>query len=223
MDESAADPRADRKPLASRPAPAAVQPRSWPVLARIADVARSETTLQLRIPQSAKPAYRVDAPHVYAPNLSPPLARPPAKPPHRPGTQRPATSHTSESDTAGDAAKVRLPESVPLPIRITVDAWRLVHPHRELIQFTAMVVLMVVGGMSMVLLMGDRLQPVETSPAPSTPAPPLPPPPTTRSLPKPALSRSTSITRSRPQPSPTPTRHPPRQPRRGPWCRNRGP
>jgi hypothetical protein len=48
--------------------------------------------------------------------------------------------------------------SVPLPIRLTVQAWRLIQPYQSLIRFAAMLALMGAGGMSMMLIMGDGLR-----------------------------------------------------------------
>jgi hypothetical protein len=60
--------------------------------------------------------------------------------------------------------------AVPLPIQIAVGAWQLIQPYGAVIRFAAMLALMAAGGMSMVMMMGERLEPVDESPRASTTA-----------------------------------------------------
>ncbi len=46
-----------------------------------------------------------------------------------------------------------------MPIRVAIEAWQIILPHRELIRFAAMLALMAAGGMSAALMMGDRFLP----------------------------------------------------------------
>ena len=173
MDEPAAGPPAHSRARHADQSPATSAERSWPVLARIADVSRSEPLIPAD-PRAAQPSYRVDSAHEYAaaqdlaaakeyaPSLSPALPKPPVAPPRRPGAQRPARSEEPQTTRPLDNA--------PMPIKLTVGAWKKVEPHRELIRFTALATLIIVAGMSVVLSMSSQPEQVETPYAATTTA-----------------------------------------------------
>jgi hypothetical protein len=166
LDEPAAGPLTDRAAPRRTQSSSAEPQQTWPVLARIADVAKSSEQETSHEPLSSRSTYRLDAPHAAAPSPShvtpPPQARPlPRSDPNRP------TATASATDAQ---RQLRALQAVPLPIRITVEAWRIIQPHRELIRFAAMLTLMAAGGMSMVMMMGERFAPVDvpTRPAATT-------------------------------------------------------
>lgn len=173
MDEPAAGPPTHSRAHHADSSPATASDRHWPVLARIADVSRSEPLVSID-PRATQPSYRVDSAHEYAaaqdvaaakeyaPSLSPALPKPPAATPRRPGSKRPATSEEPQTTRPLDNA--------PMPIKLTVGAWKKVEPHRELIRFTALATLIVVAGMSVVLSMGSQPDQVETPHAATTTA-----------------------------------------------------
>jgi hypothetical protein len=147
------------KPLADRGAPRAAHARSaaheptptWPILARIAEVAENDPTIAASdstlSQASSRVSYRVDAPHAAA---SPIHTSPPARPLQRSGASEASTDATERQERALAIA--------PLPIRLTVQAWRLMQPYLGIIRFAAMLALMAIGGTSMTLMMGGFLR-----------------------------------------------------------------
>jgi len=132
------------------------------VLARIAELNRSDEQQAASAPASSAANYRVDAPHSYATSPSHAAPLPEAKPLHRPGTSHPVPSerpHVPDTTTHKPQTKPRAVQSVPLPLRAAVETWQVVQPHRALIRFAATLALMVAGGMSMALIMRQRIEP----------------------------------------------------------------
>lgn len=172
MDTPAADPPAHSRAPHADQSSAHSAGHNWPVLARIADVSRSEPIIASDA-RATQPSYRVDSAHEYAaaqelaaakeyaPSLSPPLPKPPASTPRRPGSTRPASSEEPQT---------RPLDNAPMPIKLTVGAWKKAEPHRELIRFTALATLIVVAGMSVVLSMGSQPEQVDTPHAATTTA-----------------------------------------------------
>jgi hypothetical protein len=148
-------------PLADRPAPS-----RWPVLARIAVVrALSERELAREVPP-APASHRVDPPHVVAPPplratpsplqvAAPVTARPAEKPAREP--QQPASRSVPPTPAAQPADRA-LP-AAPLAVRVATEAWQAAEPHRAILRFAAMLALMAAGGMSMAMLMHERVAP----------------------------------------------------------------
>lgn len=172
MDTPAADPPAHFRAQHADQSSTTSAGHNWPVLARIADVSRTEPLIPAD-PRATQPSYRVDSAHEYAaaqelaaakeyaPSLSPPLPKPPASTPRRPGSTRPA---------ANEEPQTRPLDNAPMSIKLTVGAWKKAEPHRELIRFTALATLIVVAGMSVVLSMGSQPEQVDAPHAATTTA-----------------------------------------------------
>ncbi len=152
-DDATAKPPADRGcRLAREPAPA------WPILARIAEIAESRPSTA----PSESPSYRVDSPHAAAPPIhTSPTTRP---------LQRSGASPTHADTTDATEYQDRVLAFAPLPIRLTVQAWRLMQPYLGIIRFAAMLALMAIGGTSMTLMLGGFWHHADPPPNSSTTA-----------------------------------------------------
>jgi hypothetical protein len=157
MDDTTAPPLADRgAPRAAAANLAIDEPApAWPILARFAEIAELDPPTA----KSETPSYRVDAPHAAAPPVH---STPQVKPLQRSGESKPS------ADTA--ERQERVLAFAPLPIRLTVQAWRLMQPYLGIIRFAAMLILMAIGGTSMSLMMGGFWHPAATPPSPNTTA-----------------------------------------------------
>jgi hypothetical protein len=150
LDDTTAKPLADRgAPRAAHARSAALEPTpAWPILARIAEVAESDPTIAASdSTSSAQVSYRVDSPHAAAPPIH---TSPPARPLPRSGASEVSTDVTERQE--------RVLAIAPLPIRLTIQAWRLMQPYLGIIRFAAMLALMAIGGTSMTLMMGGFLR-----------------------------------------------------------------
>ena len=123
---------------------------TWPILARIAEIAEQDPPTAT----SDAKSYRVDSPHA--------AAMPPARPLQRSGTSEPGNPEQG-TDTA--ERQERVLAFAPLPIRLTVQAWRRMQPYLGIIRFAAMLALMAIGGTSMTLMMGGFWHPADAPPS----------------------------------------------------------
>ena len=164
LDEPAAGPLTDRAAPGRVQAPTSAPSARWPVLARIAEVARTSEQLSASAQASPRATYRVDAPHASAPSPSHATPQPPARPLQTSASSTRLSSPKSVEPRSGiehpntDEAEPqgRILPAVPLSIQIAVGAWQLIQPHGALIRFAATLALMAAGGMSMVM-MGERV------------------------------------------------------------------
>ena len=155
LDDAERELRRDAPATAAYTTAAATGSRTWPVLARIGNVAShegQETREEKKPPVAARRSYRVDSPHVTV-------------------TNPPEVGSKSVAD--GQEAKLSAPRSkrylrrLPGIIRFAIRTWLVLHPYRSVIRAGAMFLLMAITGASTMVMMGGSLQ-SENSPPDAT-------------------------------------------------------